>query len=267
MGVEDRGLLESPAWLEAAAQLVATVGGERFPAALRRSLGSLCPLDSIVVTAYRGMERPRTLFHDLDEVQAATHTTFYESGPFLLDPIYIACRNGIMPGAYRLMDIAPDGFFNSDYYETFYRRIRLVDEIALIAGEQGGSWIVVSLGRSIRSPRFTAAEAAVLFEAFPVFEAAILRQWGSPATASGEAESEGLRERLMVFGAQVLSPREAEVIRMILNGHSTRSIATLIGSAEGTIKVHRRHAYAKLGISSQAELFALATRFIADGGG
>ena len=30
----------------------------------------------------------------------------------------------------------------------------------------------------------------------------------------------------------------------------------------GTVKVHRRHAYAKLNVGSQSELFSLATRFL-----
>ncbi|MCF3640632.1 LuxR C-terminal-related transcriptional regulator [Rhizobium sp. TRM95111] len=263
----DRAPLEGRDWLQAVGQMLALVGGDRFPIAMRRAVGALCPHDSIVVTAYRGMERPRTLFHDLDEVQAATHTTFYESGPFLLDPFYIACRNGIAPGAYRLMDLAPKAFFKSDYYDTFYRRIRLADEIGLLVADAAGRWIAVSIARGARSAGFTAEEARLLGTAFPVLEAAIVRQWGGGGGTGADRDDRLLRERLAAFGAQVLSPREGEVVRLILNGHSTREIATLLGSAEGTVKVHRRHAYAKLGIASQAELFSLATRFIADGGG
>jgi DNA-binding CsgD family transcriptional regulator len=254
------------AWLEAVGHMLTFVGTDRFPPALRQAIGALCPHDSVVITAYRGSERPRTLFHDLDEVQAATHTTFYESGPFLLDPFYIACRNAVKPGAYRLMDLAPEGFFKSDYYDTFYRRIRLTDEMALLAKDAGGQWISVSIGRGQRSARFLTKEAERLNTAFPILTAAIVRHWGSGEKPDEARDGQALRDRLLTFGAQVLSPREAEVVRMILNGHSTRAIAALLGSAEGTVKVHRRHSYAKLGITSQAELFSLATRFIADSG-
>lgn len=77
-----------------------------------------------------------------------------------------------------------------------------------------------------------------------------------------EAESPPyLEEKLDSFGADILSPREAEVVRLVLQGHSTPSAAAYLGISEGTVKVHRHHAYAKLGISSQAELFSMATRF------
>ena len=44
---------------------------------------------------------------------------------------------------------------------------------------------------------------------------------------------------------------------LILKGHSSYSIAATLGVSPNTVKVHRRQAYAKLNISSQAELFHL----------
>ncbi|MFU8776974.1 MAG: helix-turn-helix domain-containing protein, partial [Roseovarius sp.] len=91
--------------------------------------------------------------------------------------------------------------------------------------------------------------------------ASVGRHWGR----GGETESAGrdlVQARLALFGTDQLSPREAEVIQLVLQGHSTPGIAIQLGLAEGTVKVHRRHAYAKLGISSQAELFSMATRFV-----
>ena len=70
---------------------------------------------------------------------------------------------------------------------------------------------------------------------------------------------------MQTFGSGVLTPREPEVVRLILQGHSTPSAAAYLGIAQGTVKVHRHHAYAKLGISSQAELFSMASRHLAGG--
>ena len=55
----------------------------------------------------------------------------------------------------------------------------------------------------------------------------------------------------------LLSKRELEIVTLILKGHSTYSIAARLGVSPNTVKVHRRQAYAKLTISSQAELFHL----------
>ncbi|WP_244191878.1 response regulator transcription factor [Komagataeibacter swingsii] len=40
-------------------------------------------------------------------------------------------------------------------------------------------------------------------------------------------------------------------------GHSTKSIARSMRISPHTIKVHRRNIYEKLGVSTQAEVFAL----------
>jgi DNA-binding NarL/FixJ family response regulator len=61
------------------------------------------------------------------------------------------------------------------------------------------------------------------------------------------------------FGQDTLSPREQMVVQLILRGHSAHSIARSLEIAEGTVKNHRKSIYAKLGISSQQELFS---RFI-----
>jgi DNA-binding CsgD family transcriptional regulator len=61
------------------------------------------------------------------------------------------------------------------------------------------------------------------------------------------------------FGQGVLSPREQMVVQLVLRGHSAASIARNLDIAEGTVKNHRKSVYAKLGISSQRELFS---RFI-----
>ena len=52
-----------------------------------------------------------------------------------------------------------------------------------------------------------------------------------------------------------LTGREADVTSLILRGHSSGSIGLNLGISVETVKVHRKHIYAKLKVSSQAELF------------
>ncbi|MBN3821885.1 helix-turn-helix transcriptional regulator, partial [Paraburkholderia sp. Se-20369] len=61
------------------------------------------------------------------------------------------------------------------------------------------------------------------------------------------------------FGADLLTDREMSIARMVLRGNSSKAIAEKLAISPETVKVHRRHLYAKLGISSQPELFS---RFI-----
>ena len=60
-------------------------------------------------------------------------------------------------------------------------------------------------------------------------------------------------------GAELLTERERQVAVALLRGHSAKSVARLLAIAPGTVTVHRKNLYNKLGIRSQAELFS---RFI-----
>ena len=54
-----------------------------------------------------------------------------------------------------------------------------------------------------------------------------------------------------------LTTREAHIVDLVLQGHSSESIAWRLGIAAGTVKVHRRNVYRKLNISSQTELLSI----------
>ncbi|WP_189622426.1 helix-turn-helix transcriptional regulator [Novosphingobium colocasiae] len=65
---------------------------------------------------------------------------------------------------------------------------------------------------------------------------------------------EYLREVLME-GPGKLSHREAEICAGIIMGYSTEAIGLNCMISVNTVATHRKRAYAKLGISSQNELF------------
>ena len=56
---------------------------------------------------------------------------------------------------------------------------------------------------------------------------------------------------------RLLSPRAREVIELVSQGFASGAISTLLPVTLETVKTHRKRAYRKLRISSQAELFAL----------
>jgi NarL family two-component system response regulator LiaR len=79
----------------------------------------------------------------------------------------------------------------------------------------------------------------------------------SPATATRVVEelSRGGRGR----AADLLTPRELEVLRLIARGRSNKRIALELGVAEKTVKTHVGHVLAKLDLSdrTQAALYAV----------
>lgn len=256
----------SPDWVSAMSVVSATIGTDRFPNALRKILSLCCGFDSMLVFRHEGTLPPRSMYQDLGELQAAISVDFYASGPYLLDPLYQAYQKGLAPGAYRLMDLAPEAFFRSEYYRTFYRKIRVVDEIGVLVPDGSNSWFSISLARLTGSQRFDAADTARLNALFELLSACVRRQWSPKGESIEIKQKASWEDKMQTFGNGVLSPREREVMQLVLLGHSTPSAAAVLGIAEGTVKVHRHHAYSKLGLSSQAELFSMASRHLTAAG-
>jgi len=70
-----------------------------------------------------------------------------------------------------------------------------------------------------------------------------------------EAELGTLRKRL-----ETLTPREREVLPLVVSGLLNKQIAAEIGTSETTVKVHRSQLMRKMGANSLAELVRLAER-------
>jgi DNA-binding NarL/FixJ family response regulator len=58
----------------------------------------------------------------------------------------------------------------------------------------------------------------------------------------------------------LLSPREQGVVKLIAEGHTNRSVGTILNLSVKTVETHRASAMRKLGISSTAELVWYAIR-------
>jgi FixJ family two-component response regulator len=74
-----------------------------------------------------------------------------------------------------------------------------------------------------------------------------------------QAEREDVRARLAS-----LTPRELEVFRLVAKGMLNKQIAVVLGTKEGTVKMHRGHVMRKLDLGSLAELVSFADRLHLD---
>ena len=61
-----------------------------------------------------------------------------------------------------------------------------------------------------------------------------------------------------------LTPRELEVFRLVAKGMLNKQIAVVLGTKEGTVKMHRGHVMRKLDLGSLAELVSFADRLHLD---
>ncbi len=110
---------------------------------------------------------------------------------------------------------------------------------------------------------FSDEEFGALRALAPIVCSAISRNWAGlvisqppQGLAVWSRRGELMEQGFESFAADKLSPRERMIVRLVLKGHSTLSISSTLGIAEGTVKNHRKNIYAKLRISGQSELFS-----------
>lgn len=245
------------AWYTAAGRLVETIGSTLFPATLADGLRAIAPYEFTVIFGYVGAATPLALFDDFPKDRRRLHVEEYQAGPYLLDPFYLASRDPFEPGLWRLREIAPDRFYQGEYYRNYYAQTGLAEEVGYLVAVNQRLRLVISLMR--QEKRFTTAEMRALEAIWPIVEAAARKHWqdvaldetGPPPLIEGRIE-----QAFQSIGQGVLTPREREVVELTLRGHSADAIGRLLGISPGTVRIHRRNIYAKLRISSQGELFS-----------
>jgi DNA-binding CsgD family transcriptional regulator len=250
--------------------VIAAIGTEGFPPALTRLLKAVAPYTYTVVFGYSGSARPLDLYDDFPVSKRRIFVTDYQEGPYLLDPFYLAVARPVPTGLYRMRDLAPDRFYQGEYFRSYYVQTGLAEEIGFFVDIPHGATVVLSLMRDERP--FSLREMRALEEVRPVVEASIRRHWTdlpsrfdqSLQDRQGPALETAIERSFHSFGDGVLTAREREIVEHTLKGHSAEAVGRILGISSGTVRIHRRNIYAKLRISSQGELFS---RFIRTLGG
>lgn len=185
-------------------------------------------------------------------------------GAWLLDPFVAARRGGREDIVLTLQDVAPDRFSQSEYFRTYYRSVKLRDELGLFVPLHG-RLLFFSLGRLAGERRFLQSDVRRLCAIQPIIAALCAQHFARRPTEkadfTGDADAmSAAMERI----DKDLTEREIEVVQHILQGHSSRSAALLLDLSPATVKVHRKNIYRKLGISSQSALFALFLQTVSE---
>jgi DNA-binding CsgD family transcriptional regulator len=257
--------LGNAAWISWVSRCIDSVGTAKFPENLVAALKSITDFDYSVSFAYHQNEKPINLCHTFSPVERVVFVDDYLKGPYLLDPFFKACERRVDTGLYRLRDIAPDRFLQSEYYRSYYVRTGLAEEICYIFYLLNDVAIVISLMRSGDSPRFSAREFRLLESIAPIVTSLAQNHWQDAPDWFG-AESSDLEtgdnrtiieNTVSTLFSPRITPRETQVVAQVLEGHSSDSIARILGISVGTVRIHRRNVYAKLNISSQQELFSI----------
>ena len=172
-----------------------------------------------------------------------------------------------------LLPQTPDADYDAGYKARFFTNTGLIDKVSSLLQTRQYT-IYCSFYRLEASGRFEPPEFEDLSRILPILTNLIFKHSHLLARLSGLKEKENhpdpiitkvpmgrsLDVRNEVFAK--LTDREQQVCFRILRGLTSEAISLDLKVAISTIHTYRKRAYAKLGISSQNELFSLYLEYI-----
>jgi DNA-binding CsgD family transcriptional regulator len=249
-------MMEDGFWSGLAAAVTAT-GSQAHLDRLIDAIGSVVPHDLVTVVRYSAKGRPAFVKHRhfSDALVRSYLATYY-----VFDPFYAHWRAARRPGVLPLKSLADDAMKRGRYIAEFLARSAICDEVGVLLPDGGDGCLGIFLDRMERP--FRDAEIALLVERYPVFEALhalhLSTREASPKAAASLPPPGAAPQAEPAIPAGLwpaLSPRERELVRLILSGYPTATIARRLGITAGTVKNHRRRIYDKLDITTERELF------------
>jgi len=257
-------------WITASAHVVETLGSPEFAPALIAALRTIAPFEHSVTFAYFKDFRPIALHDEFPDWKRQVMVADYQAGPYLLDPFYLHSLAPVTPRLVRLRDLAPDRFYQGEYFRNYYVQTELAEEIGFMVDAKDGVSIVISAMRATRV--FSAREFRALQDVLPFVAAAARRNWEGLSHRFAEQQSPLQGPRLADLierafqnvGRNLLTLREREIVEFALKGYSAEATGQALGISPGTVRIHKRNIYSKLRISSQGELFSHFIKALSD---
>ncbi|WP_121062611.1 helix-turn-helix transcriptional regulator [Chachezhania antarctica] len=159
----------------------------------------------------------------------------YEAWFQYRDPITDRLRALARPAL--IEEVMPyEDLHRTEFYTDFLARDGLSHGINLFLVDDGCDLGDFRLWRGHRAPEFGARELGLLSALEPFLKTALRRRTGEGST---------------------LTPREADVVRLVARGCTDRDIARLLEISHGTVRTHLGRAMAKEGCANRSELAAL----------
>ena len=248
-------------WNRDVSRAIAALGTEEFFPALIDAVRGQVAIDYPQIWLYHRDLPPQVLYHEIPPAAIASQIDQYLDGPYREDPFYQASMNQPKSKIYRLSRVTAGKLEQSDYYHSYYSDTATVDEAVYLARLGAGSVINLSMMRLPKHHEFSEQEYESLYLlAEPVSE--LLKSHSSHDDfAATHLIQPGIDHQIdmafKTFGESILSPREKDVLELMLRGYGTDISAERLNIALETVRRHRKSIYRKLDVSSQTDLFSL----------
>jgi DNA-binding CsgD family transcriptional regulator len=266
--------------------VIEALDSTHFWTRLTRALERYVPFDNWVALRFSPDEAP-LVCAESPTPDGAVDVMFqdYLAALYQLDPFYIDACERPASAFVTLADVAPDNFTMTSYYQRYFMKNIVGDEVhfnymidarhtlafSLGATQRYGErdlamlalcapWVIALMRQRLPYEKFEKFETFKTFEApdAPRRDPATETNEDSAAVATGTPTyAERFAQVSQVGGRTPLTAREVEVAMLTLSGFSTRAIAEKLSISFETVRAHKKHIYTKLNINSQSELFAL----------
>ena len=241
---------------DAFAPAVAALGTTAFAAELLAALNRILPVDHLSLMRFEDRARPPVLESAIwrgGEHVAAVQRA-YLGGLYRHDP------NLRFSGATTtVLKLHRDDLSNAAYRKACYERAGLIERVT-VAVPDAGRLVVLNLYRREPGGPFTARELEAI-DGLKRFLGALAAKHVSMLGAL--MRSRDRADRIAALAARLhaldgrLTRRELDVLARVLIGMTSEGIALDLAISQNTVLTYRKRAYGRLGVTSQAELFAI----------
>lgn len=238
------------------------VGKPEFYPDLLSALATHLEADLPMMMRYSAENAPEYVIHAGLQPE---HMELYRRGLYRVDPIYRLCRNETGQGVKDLTEISTAEELSGDYFKIFLRLTGMADDLAILFPVEDRA----SLGLVFeRRTRFRRAEIAEMRALFPLLDSLHrLHQSLSRPAGRSRRQDPGLppidyRKAVDAYLHDELTPRERDIVGLILLGYPTARIAARLKLSVNTIKNHKKRMYNKLDITTERELFLGFVNFL-----
>ena len=248
-------------WNRDVSRAIAALGTDEFFGTLIAAVRGQVRIDLPQIWLYHRDLPPRVLYHEIPEEHVVSQIDQYLDGPYREDPFYQASMNQPRAKIYRLSRVTTGKLRDSDYYKHYYADTGTADEAIYLAKLGGGNVINLSMMRLPQHGEFSEKEYESLYLlAEPVSE--LLKSHSDHGNfAVTNLLQPGIDHQIdtafRTFGQSILSPREKDVLELMLRGYGTDTSAERLTIAVETVRRHRKSIYRKLDVNSQTDLFSL----------
>lgn len=240
-------------------QQVAEADGTEFARELLDIFSTQVPLDICTIIAYENGTHAEPLAHAgglrEDSFSDAIGTYVRHFVPHDGIQQVISSARGRAAEVWCQM-MNKDEIANPLYRSVCYDRTGMYERLAILCQCDEGPWLSIKFYRARRLGRFSDQELERIEALVPLAVHAARLYFSSHLVRNR------LRDLLLGRLRQAcpaLSKRDEDLLRGILDGRSTRSIASDMGIRELSVRTYQKRLYRKLGISGQREILSLCT--------